>query len=103
MRPKSGNFVVVEFTYTHNGNRPATVFGMPWRLVDGQGRSYQYDSDLTIEYSNVNESILFEDVNPGVSRPGKAIFRVAPDAEAFTLIIVDLATPQGSEAAEIEL
>jgi Domain of unknown function (DUF4352) len=100
--PKQGSYVVVEFDYTYNGDSPVSLGEIPWVLTDGEGRSYNYDSDATIDYSNVDESILYEEVNPGVTRPGKAIFAVAPDAKDFTLTITDLATPQAGEAANVE-
>jgi len=101
--PKRGSYVVVEFDYTYNGDTPVSLGEIPWVLTDGEGKSYNYDSDATIDYSNVDESILYEEVNPGVARPGKAIFAVAPDASDFTLTITDLATPQAGQAANVEL
>jgi Domain of unknown function (DUF4352) len=103
MQPKSGNYVVVQFRYTYNGNKPITTGEIPWMLTDGQGRSYQFASDETIEYSNVDESIMYEDINPSVAKKGKAIFAVAPDADDFTLTITDLATPQAGKVANLEL
>jgi hypothetical protein len=38
-----------------------------------------------------------------VPTQGTAIFEVSPDAEDFTLLVVDLISPQSNKAAEIPL
>jgi Domain of unknown function (DUF4352) len=101
--PRSGNFVVVNFSYTWNGDQPVTLGEIPWTLTDGDGRTYTYDFDATNTYSDVNESIIYADVQPGVTKGGKAIYAVAPNSQDFTLTITDLATPQAGEAANVEL
>jgi len=40
---------------------------------------------------------------PGVTKPGMAIFSVAPEAKDFKLTITDLANPQAGQSANVEL
>jgi hypothetical protein len=101
--PMPGHFVVVDFTYTWEGNAPTDLGEMPWVVRDGQGRSYTYNFDATNEYTPNNRDLVYAEVMPSIPKHGRVIFQVAPDAQDFTLIIVDLAKPQGSEAAEVEL
>jgi hypothetical protein len=101
--PMSGNFVVVNFTYTWNGDQPVSLGEIPWTLTDGDGTTYTYDFDATNNFSDYQENIIYAEVQPGVAKRGKAIFSVAPDAQDFTLTITDLATPQAGETANVEL
>jgi len=45
----------------------------------------------------------YEKVQPDVPNPGAVIFEVAPDSSRFTLYIGDLAYPQNSQVARIDL
>jgi len=101
---KSGNFVVVEFDYTYNGNMTASTGEPPWLVEDEDGRVYTYDFDTTNYYTDVDESILNVEVQPGVSVPGRVIFSVSPEAKGpFTLYISDLVNPQGGEIARVDV
>jgi hypothetical protein len=100
---QSGNWFVVTFDYTYSGNQPATTGEIPWMLEDGKGRTYQTDTDAEITYSDLNESIIYEELNPGVSHKGKAIWQVAPDSSDFTLYVVDLVNPQGGDVARVDV
>jgi hypothetical protein len=100
---RSGNFVVIDFAYTYQGQQPVSLGEIPWTLTDSSGSTYTYDFDATNTYSGYNENIIYEKVQPGVQRQGKTIFSVAPDAKDLTLTITDLANPQGGEAANVEL
>jgi hypothetical protein len=102
--PMSGNFVVVNFTYTWNGDSPTSLGEIPWTLTDGDGTTYTYDFDATNKFAvSEDKSTLYEEVQPGVAKQGLVVFSVAPDAQDFTLTITDLATPQAGESANVEL
>jgi hypothetical protein len=99
-----GNYVVVEFEYTYGGTRPATVKPYSWRLEDGQGRSYDYAPEQSLDYASTeNRELEAMDMNPGTKRLGAMVFEVAPDAEDFTLIVNDLIRPRTSKKAEVDL
>ncbi len=98
---KSGNFVVVEFDYTFQGNTGVTLDEPQWLLEDGSGNVYSYDFDLTLEYSGLENDIIYAELQPGVAKGGMIVYQVAPDAEDFTLYINDLALPQEGQIAEL--
>ena len=99
-----GNYVVVEFEYTHGGSQPATVKPYSWKLEDGQGRSYDYAPEESLDYASTeNRELEAMDMNPGTKRLGAMVFEVALDAEDFTLIVNDLIFPRTSKKAEVEL
>ena len=101
---KSGNFVVAEFDYTYNGKTTASTGEPPWLVEDEDERVYSYDFDTTNYYTDLEESVLNVEVQPGVSIPGRVIFSVAPDAKGpFTLYISDLVNPQGGDVARVDL
>ena len=99
-----GNHVVVEFEYTYRGTQPATVKPYSWKLEDGQGRSYDYAPEQSLDYASTeNRELEAMDMNPGTKRLGAMVFEVAPDAEDFTLVVNDLILPQASKKAEVDL
>ncbi len=87
---KRGRFVVVDFTFTNN--RPEEVTLDPelhMVLKDSQGREFGTDPDAW-EFVPVNLNIFLEPVNPGVRKPGRVVYQVAPDAKGFTLTLDDV-------------
>lgn len=96
-----GNFVVVDFTFTNNGSEAVTLDTVSLTLVDGQDRRSEPDPDA-FEYIEEGRDIFLEQVNPGVSREGTAIFTVAPDAADFTLELGDAAM-FSEESGTVEL
>ncbi len=99
-----GNFVLVEFDYTYGGNTPADTNEPPFQLSAGNGNVYSLHFDATSSYGITNDrNLIYETVQPGVTAQGTAIFEVSPDAENFTLLVVDLVSPQANRAAEIPL
>jgi hypothetical protein len=46
---------------------------------------------------------IYEQVEPGVTKPGLVVFEVAPDSEPSSLIISDLVNVQGGDIARVEL
>ena len=99
--PKQGNFVIVDFLFTNNGDEAVTLDPISLTLIDGQEREFEPDTD-TFEYIPEEKDIFLNQVNPGVSHEGMVIFTVAPDASDFTLQVGDAAM-FGNETASIEL
>jgi len=87
---KSGNFLVIDFTFTNN--RPEEVTLDPelhMILKDSQGREFGSDIDA-YEFVPMDLSLFLEPVNPGLSADGRVIYEVAPDATGFTLTLDDV-------------
>ena len=87
---KSGNFVVVDFTFTNN--RPEEVTLDPelhMVLKDSQGREFGSDIDAW-EFVPTDLNLFLEPVNPGVGTEGRVVYEVAPDATGFTLTLDDV-------------
>ena len=101
----AGNFIVVWFDYTYKGDSTAETGECPWSLVDAEGQSYSMNFDATSSYGiDKNAPVaIYEEVQPGVTKPGLVIFEVAPDSQPATLVISDLVNIQGGEIAEVEL
>ena len=86
--PKQGNFVVVDFRFTNNGSESKTLHQNALKLLDGDGREFDPDTD-TFGYIPNERNIFLEQVNPGVTEEGEVIFSVAPGASDFRLEISD--------------
>lgn len=79
-----GHFVIIDFTFTNNGDKPLTLDNASLALIDSEGRmsnpspdqSYYVPSDLQISIDNIN---------PGITKHGQSIFKVAPSASGFLL------------------
>lgn len=83
-RPLSGNFVVVNFSFTNDGTEAVTLDTASLALIDSEGRKNEADPD---KYGYIPEgrNVFIENVNPGVTQRGQAIFTVAPGASGFEL------------------
>lgn len=86
--PVQGNFVVVNFTFTNEGKEAATLDTTSMTLVDSEGRRNEADPDK-FGYIPDGRNIFLENVNPGVTDQGQAIFTVAPGSTGFELELGD--------------
>src|SRR5215207_3284985 len=87
---KRGRFVVVNFTFTNNRDEEVTLDPeMHMVLKDRSGREFGTDVD-SWEYVPTNLDIFLEPVNPGISKNGRVIYQVPPDAWGFTLKLDDV-------------
>src|SRR5215211_2173478 len=87
---KRGRFVVVNFTFTNNRSEEVTLDPeMHMVLKDRTGREFGTDVD-SWEYMPTNLDIFLEPVNPGISKNGRVIYQVPPDAWGFTLKLDDV-------------
>lgn len=87
-RPIQGDFVVVDFTFTNEGKEAATLDTASMTLVDNEGRRSEADPDK-FGYIPESRNIFLENVNPGVTDEGQAIFTVAPGSTGFELELGD--------------
>jgi hypothetical protein len=99
-RPKTeqGSFVVVDFDFTNNGSDPVTLDNASVTLLDSEGRESRPKTDATF-YIPENRRLLLENVNPGLTRQGRIIFDVPPDATGFELQVGDTNPFAGEDAA----
>lgn len=86
--PEQGTFVIVNFDFTNNGSEAVTLDTASLTLIDSQGRESQADPDK-FQYIPEDRNIFLNNVNPGVTDQGQAIFTVAPDASGFRLQVGD--------------
>jgi hypothetical protein len=87
---KRGRFVVVNFTFTNNRDEEVTLDPeLHMVLKDRTGREFGTDVD-SWEYMPTNLDIFLEPVNPGISKNGRVIYQVPPDAWGFTLKLDDV-------------
>jgi hypothetical protein len=73
--PKQGNLVVVDFRFNNNGNESKTLHQSALKLLGRDGREFDPDTD-TFGYIPNERNIFLEQVNPGVTEDGEAIFSV---------------------------
>ena len=81
---KQGNFVIVDITFINNSKEPATLDSSSLAILDDQGRTHETDPDASF-YVSPNKDLFLNQVNPGVTKQGRAIFDVAPDAKGMIL------------------
>jgi Glucodextranase, domain B/Domain of unknown function (DUF4352)/zinc-ribbon domain len=87
---KRGRFVVVDFTFTNNRDEEVTLDPeLHMVLKDRGGREFGTDPD-SFEFMPTNLDIFLEPVNPGISKNGRVIYQVPPDAWGFTLKLDDV-------------
>lgn len=98
---KRGNFIVVDVTFTNNGNEAVTLDSSSLAILDDKGRTSETDPDASM-YVPQSQDLFLNQVNPGVSKQGRAIFDVAPDAKGLILRVGDT-NPFGGENAYVDL
>ncbi len=81
---KQGNFVVVSFQFKNNSDEGLTLSSDSLALLDGNGRSFKFDTD-TYLYIEWSKALFRFEVTPGDSQEGQIIFKVAPEASQFQL------------------
>lgn len=87
--PKQGNFVTVDFAFTNNSNKAATLTTNSLALLDAKGRKFEANTDSFGYIDPPDKNIFFQQVNPGVTQEGQVIFTVAPGASDFKLELGD--------------
>ena len=85
---REGNFLIVDFAYTNNGDKAKTLHQGALEVVDSSGRSSEPDTD-TLLYIPNELNIFLEQVNPGVTENGRVIFSLSPDASGLKLVLKD--------------
>jgi hypothetical protein len=99
-----GYFVVVAFDYTFYEEEPTQTGQPPFWLSDEDGNTYSLDTMSTISYgSQAGRMLTYPVVQPSVPTPSAAVFKVAPEAKGFTLLVKDLFLPDTRKAAKIPL
>ena len=81
---KRGNFVIIDFSFENNSKEAITLDPVSLTLIDSKGRKSKPDEDV-FGYVPSSKEIIYEQVNPGVTREGEVIFTVAPGATGFRL------------------
>jgi hypothetical protein len=71
-----GEFVIVRMELENVGSESFDVSSDPFTLVDDQGRSYDVDREAQVYPDN---AIVFEQLDPGLSKEGVVVFDVPPD------------------------
>lgn len=77
-------FVVVELKVTNKASESFTVSSNMFTLVDDQGREYDVDTDAMVY---ADDPIIYEQVDPGVTKTGIVIFDVPEDQQTRQLKI----------------
>jgi hypothetical protein len=83
-KTEQGDFVIVEFDFMNNGSEAVTLDTESLALIDSEGRESKPSPDTSL-YVPQDRRIFLERINPGVTRPGEAIFEVAPGSSGFQL------------------
>jgi Domain of unknown function (DUF4352)/zinc-ribbon domain len=83
--PMRGNFILITFVFTNNGNDPANVSDIGLYLYDSQGREFETDTDAAMNLPQDKSIYILDRVNPGLSRTVQTVYSVPPDARGFEL------------------
>ena len=73
-----GQFVIIKLEMTNTGDESLDLSSRPFTLVDSQDREFEVD---TMAMGYTENSIVFEQLNPGLSKTGVIVFDVNPDGE----------------------
>lgn len=95
-----GQFVLVELDITNQAQESFTIDSNLFTLRDNRGRTYDTDSDAEVY---LEESIIYEQVDPGVEKSGRLVFDVPTDQSDRRLIIEPAGIFSDAEEHEVVL
>lgn len=81
-----GQFIPVTLSVTNAGEEASTFFASDVKLIDDQGREFEYSSDASI-WGIDDGGLLLDEVNPGNTLKGKIWFDV-PEATNVTELTI---------------
>lgn len=93
IEPKGGKLVVVYLSLKNTGKESGNTLGMSFQIFDDQGRKYEEldnfeeTTSLTSWLSSKKLATPAEQLFPGGSLETAKVFRLAPDAKTFRLVI----------------
>jgi hypothetical protein len=74
----NGTFIVVDLQLTNEKDEPATIIEDNIRIVGGNDSSYSTSDDAILVYPD--QSLLLEEIQPGVTESGKLVYDLPPEA-----------------------
>lgn len=74
----NGTFIVVDLQLTNEEDEPATIIEDNIRIIGGNGSSYSTSDDAILVYPD--QTILLEEIQPGVTESGKLVYDLPPGA-----------------------
>lgn len=83
-----GNFVVADLTLTNNGDEATTLDTGSMSLLDDKGRTHDPYTD-SASFIPESKDMFLVQVNPGLTKEGRIIFEVAPDAQGLIMQVGD--------------
>jgi len=95
-----GQFVIVELEMTNVADESTSISSNIFALVDGQDREYETDSDAIIAVDN---NIVFEQLDPGVTKSGVLVFDVPEDQSSRELRIDPAGAFSGADSQFVTL
>jgi hypothetical protein len=75
----NGTFVILNVQLTNEKNEPATIMSNALTLVGGNGSAYSTSDDALFA---IDDQLLLEEIQPGLSESGTLIYDVPPSAVA---------------------
>lgn len=79
-----GQFIVIDVSMENRGSEPVDISSNQFKLVDGEGNTYEPDTDAMI---TVDNSVVFEELSPDVSQDGVVVFDVPSGKSGWKLQI----------------
>jgi hypothetical protein len=73
----NGTFVIVDVQLTNEKKEPATIMANALTLVGGNGSAYSTSDDAFLA---LDDELILEEIQPGVSERGKLVYDLPPSA-----------------------
>jgi hypothetical protein len=81
---KKGNWMVVTVTVKNESKEAITVDSSFFKLIEGDGTTYETDSD-NLMYLPTEQNFFLEKINPKLEKQGKALFAIPEGVTDFKL------------------
>ncbi len=84
-----GIFIILSVEVKNTGTSAEYLMDSFLILVDEEGREFSPSSSAAIWIKPAGSALLFEQVNPGITKKGKIVYDVPTDVKSFDLKIAD--------------
>ncbi|ANY67675.1 hypothetical protein BBD42_15280 [Paenibacillus sp. BIHB 4019] len=84
-----GQFVIVTVSITNNDSDPRDISSNMFKLSDGDGKTYGTFDGIFFTRQGETEDLVYETVNPGLTRKRIVVFETPKDISGLRLSIAD--------------
>jgi hypothetical protein len=101
-KTSEGKFVIVNASVLNNDKEPRMITSTVFEITDEKDRKFRTTDDMNVAFK-VGDTIMYKDLNPGLSKTGNIVFEVPADATRLKLKVASGVLLAGGQYQVIDL